>query len=212
MLPFTVEQFFTVFADYNQTIWPAQWLLRAVPVGVLLLSVSPMAWRDRAICLLLGTLWAWMAIAYHLLSFSTINPAAYVFAACFLAQAVLFLWWAVSNRPLSLGFCRDFRGTAGVAMLAYALIAYPAMSAWLGHAYPSAPTFGVPCPTTIFTLGILTLARTSRTTILFVFPLLWSAIGGSAAFLLGVWQDLGLVASGLAAAAVIGIDRIRARS
>jgi hypothetical protein len=39
MLPFTVEQFFTVFADYNQSVWPVQWLLRAVAISILLLSI-----------------------------------------------------------------------------------------------------------------------------------------------------------------------------
>jgi hypothetical protein len=97
-------------------------------------------------------------------------------------------------------------------MVAYALIAYPVLNAWLGHAYPSTPTFGAPCPTTIFTLGVLTIARERRASLLLIVPLLWSVVGGSAAFLLGVWQDLGLLASAVTAAAVIGVDRIRTRS
>jgi hypothetical protein len=212
MLPFTVEQFFTVFADYNQSVWPVQWLLRAVAISILLLSISRVAWRDRAICLLLGGLWAWMAVAYHLIHFATINPAAYVFAAFFLTQAALFLWRAMSNRSLKLAFRLDFRSVVGIAMVAYALIAYPVLNAWLGHAYPSTPTFGAPCPTTIFTLGVLTIARERRASLLLIVPLLWSVVGGSAAFLLGVWQDLGLLASAVTAAAVIGVDRIRTRS
>jgi len=212
MLPFTAEQFFAVFANYNETVWPAQWLLRIAALSVLLLALSGVARRDRTICLLFAGLWAWMAIAYHLLNFSRINPAAYAFAAFFLTQAVLFLWWAMSNRSLSLDFRADLRGAVAISMLTYAVVVYPLLSVSFGQSWPSTPTFGVPCPTTIFTLGILTGARAPRTWILAVVPLLWSLVGGSAAFLLGVWQDLGLLATGLAATAVIGVDRIRARS
>lgn len=212
MLPFTVEQFFAVFADYNQSVWPAQWLLRAIAIGVLLLAISKMAWRDRAICLLLGGLWAWMAIAYHLIHFATINPAANAFAAFFLMQAALFVWRASSKRSLTIDFRFNLRGALGTAMVTYALIAYPALSTWLDHSYPSTPTFGVPCPTTVFTLGILTTARAPHAGTLVVIPLLWSVVGGSAAFLLGVWQDLGLIVSAAMTAAVLGIEWARARS
>jgi hypothetical protein len=152
-----------------------------------------------------------MAVAYHLLYFATINRAAYVFAALFLGQAALFVAWAVSNRSLEPRLRPDLRGVLGIAMLACPLIAYPVLRARLGHSCPSTPTFGVPCPTTIFTPGILTVARAPRIGLLIVVPLLWSVVGGSAAFLLVVWQDLGLLATGILAAAVFGIARRRAQ-
>jgi hypothetical protein len=207
LLPFTVQQFFSVFADYNQTIWPMQWVLTAAAVCVVILSISRVAWKDRAICLLLAGLWAWTAAAYHLLQFSRINTAAFVFAAFYLLEAALFVGWAISGRPLELRYRIGAASTLGVAMLAYSLVAYPMLGRWLGHAYPSTPTFGVPCPTTIFTLGVLALARARGVTRLAVVPLFWSAVGGSAAFLLGVWQDLGLIASGIGVAGLLVLGR-----
>ena len=211
MLPFTTEQFFSVFADYNESVWPMQWLLTLLAVGIVLLTISRTPWRDRAICLLLASLWAWMAIAYHLLHFSTINPAAYVFAGVFLVQAALFLWWTISNRALMPAFRRDLKSWIAAGILTFALILYPILSASLGHAYPFAPTFGVPCPSTIFTLGVLTAARAPRIAILFIAPLAWSVVGGSAAFLLGVWPDLGLIVSAITAAALLGFGWQKAR-
>ena len=61
------------------------------------------------------------------------------------------------------------------------------------------PTFGLPCPTTIFTAGVLMLA-TPRAPGLSIVPVIWSAIGGSAAFLLGVPADIGLPIAGIALA------------
>lgn len=56
--------------------------------------------------------------------------------------------------------------------------------------------FGVaPCPTTIFTLGVLMLARQSASMWLAAIPIAWALIGSTAAVLLGVREDLGLLAS-----------------
>jgi len=66
-----------------------------------------------------------------------------------------------------------------------------------GHRYPRVPTFGLPCPTTIFTLGILLLASFPFPKSVFIVPFLWSVVGTSAAFQLGVLQDLSLLVSGL---------------
>jgi hypothetical protein len=58
--------------------------------------------------------------------------------------------------------------------------------------------FGItPCPVTIFTLGLLLLARPMYWWLL-VIPVLWSLVGGSAAFLLRVPQDWVLLVSGVA--------------
>ena len=64
------------------------------------------------------------------------------------------------------------------------------------------PVFGVaPCPTTIFTLGMLLPSNAAWP--LFVIPLVWSVIGGSAAVLLVVPQDYGLILDGAIAAMLI---------
>jgi hypothetical protein len=74
--------------------------------------------------------------------------------------------------------------------------------------------FGItPCPLTIFTFGLLllTIAPVSRWVL--VIPFLWSFIGGSAAFALGIAQDWLLLISGIAVIPLIVIrDRGRAQS
>lgn len=54
------------------------------------------------------------------------------------------------------------------------------------------PTFGVPCPTTIVTIGLLLVLRPQATAI-WVIPLVWTLIGGSAAWLLGMIANYGLI-------------------
>lgn len=79
----------------------------------------------------------------------------------------------------------------------YALVIYPALGYLLDHGYPAAPTFGVPCPTTIFTFGILLCTDSRIPLYLLPIPLAWSLIGFWAAISLGITEDFGLLAAGL---------------
>ena len=89
-----------------------------------------------------------------------------------------------------------------VALISYALMVYPLLGVLFGHVYPAAPTFGAPCPTTIFTFGVLFLLREPFPRYVLVIPILWAGIGGSAAFSLGVAEDYGLIVAGLAGLAL----------
>ena len=62
--------------------------------------------------------------------------------------------------------------------------------------YPRAPSFGVPCPTTILTAGLLLLLPRREARLVAVIPVIWAAIGGSAAFLLAIRADLALLLAG----------------
>jgi len=63
--------------------------------------------------------------------------------------------------------------------------------------YPNGPTFGLPCPTTIATFGLLLWVRGRVPGWLFVIPAVWSIVGSSAAFRFGILEDYGLLAAGV---------------
>lgn len=94
------------------------------------------------------------------------------------------------------------RQVVGGTLLVTGLLVYPVFNAALGYAYLASPTFGAPCPTTIFTLGLLVMAANIPWR-LWVIPVAWSAVGGTAAFLLGVPQDYALAGAGLCALIVL---------
>jgi hypothetical protein len=54
------------------------------------------------------------------------------------------------------------------------------------------PVFSLPCPTVIFTFGVLCLAGRSVPLTLLLIPTLWAVIGTSAALTLEVPEDFGL--------------------
>ena len=198
-LPFTVEQFFGVFRMYNSAVWPAQMLLLLLAALVVIFIALLRPWSGVAVSAILAVLWIWLGAAYHLAFFARINPVAYGFGALSIVGGLMFAWHGVIRRRLVFGFAKSLRAGIGIALLSFALLAYPIWATLAGHGYPELPTFGLPCPTTIFTIGVLALASGTSLRAVFTVPILWSLVGSQAAFLLDVKPDLGLLVAGVAA-------------
>jgi hypothetical protein len=187
--PFSAEAFFGVFAAYNTAVWPLQAVLLGLAIVVLALAMVNTPRRSRAVSATLALLWLWMAIAYHWVFFAQINSAARVFAALFAVQAVLLLWFGFRPDGLRYAPRIDANGWAGGLLVAYALVLYPVIGLATGERFPSLPTFGLPCPTTIFTVGMLLWVRPRAPSVLFLVPAMWAVIGLSGAFAFGVVAD-----------------------
>jgi Family of unknown function (DUF6064) len=84
---------------------------------------------------------------------------------------------------------------------------YPAWSWLSGQRYLETPTFGLPCPTTIFTMGLLAFLVRPYPRSPLVVPVLWSLIGVQAAFLLKVPQDFALAVVAVVGTVLIGRSR-----
>lgn len=201
-LPFTVKQFFAVFRDYNDHVWPTQIILFSLALLIIFLILAKRN-SDKIITLILSSLWLWMGIVYHLIFFTGINKAAYFFGALFIIQGLLFFVTGVVKNEISFRFKLGISGISGAALIVYALILYPLIGYLLGHRSPYSPTFGLPCPTTIFTFGILLWTHQKNAITLLIIPFIWSLIGFSAALFLGIYEDTGLLVAGLLVAITI---------
>ncbi len=196
-MPFTIEQFLEVFKNYNLAVWPIQLMLFLMGVFIVIFGTRKAPASDKAIAYMLALLWFWMGIMYHIAFFAYINKAAYLFGGLFIIQGILFL---VSRNALVFRFRRDIFGFSGAFLIFFAMVIYPVWGYFAGHVYPASPTFGLPCPTTIFTLGILLWANQKYPGYLLIIPLLWSLIGFFAAYSLGIAEDTGLVIAGIVTA------------
>ena len=204
-MPFTANEFLDVFAAYNQAVWPFAailWLLTMLLCGTLVSGASIPAPLPR---LLLAGHWLWAGLVYHAWFFTAINPAAWLFAALFVAQGVLFITFRSPARQAVDGAGATRRVLSSL-LIVYSLI-YPVVVWADGFVYPRMPTFGVPCPTVILTIGVL-LATSTPSVLLSVIPVGWSLIAGTAAWLFGVRADLVLPA----AAGALVVDLILRRS
>lgn len=139
-----------------------------------------------------------------------INPLAKGFAAFFVLQSILFAVCVLVPSDLRFEMRRNFRSAAALSFIVYALLIYELLGCWAGHGLMAGPLFGVaPCPTTIFTIGMLLLARGGWVVWLSIIPLLWSLVGLAAALQLGIPEDLGLPVAGFGLVSALIIEKFR---
>jgi hypothetical protein len=212
-IPFTVEQFFDVFGTYNTAIWPVQVLAYVLGIVALAFALRESKLSTRIVSGILALFWIWMGIFYHIIHFTAINAAAWIFGIVFVLQGLLFLLVGTLFQRLVFRFILKPLPIIGACFILYATVIYPLLGISFGHSYPRSPMFGVaPCPTTIFTFGVLLWATKPVPAYLLVIPLLWSIVGMSAAVNLRVPQDYGLVVAGVLGTALILIQNHKAKT
>jgi peptidoglycan/LPS O-acetylase OafA/YrhL len=142
-MPFTTEQFFEVFARYNQAIFP--WQVIAMLAGVMAVALL---WRDTrqataGVLLVLAAMWLINGVGYHWLHFAPVNPVARLFAVVFVAEALLLVWAALARPDLRLRPGGDLVSILGLGCIGFAILIYPALGWLAGHRYPAVPMFGL---------------------------------------------------------------------
>jgi hypothetical protein len=211
MLPLDRAALLQLLARYNEAVWPwpVLWIALAFAALGLLHPATRAAFKTRALAAILTALWAWMALVYHFAYFAALQPIAWLFGAVFALQAAAFAWRGVVHDcfapPPAQPRVRSapWRSAAAWGLIGYALLAYPLLGWDQGLRFPAVPTFGVPGPTTIYTVGLMLLAGPHVPRVLFIVPVLWALVGSMAAITLGLTQDLMLWAAGLAALCAI---------
>jgi hypothetical protein len=183
-LPFTQDAFFAVFGRYNTAVWPLIALFYLLGGASVALLFRPGRAAALFISLVLAAMWLVNGVGYHWTFFRAINPAAAIFGAVFVLQAALLVFVSLRNADLRFTARRDARSAVGLFLILFAAVLYPAWGWVAGHVWPEMPAFGVaPCPTTIFTIGILLTGSWHVVRWLLILPGLWAGVGGSAAIL-----------------------------
>jgi hypothetical protein len=197
-IPFTIDQFLKLFESYNLAVFPVQWLAYLLGAAVVLGILTKWTRCPQLTALILASMWIWNGAVYHIAFFSRINPLAYLFGSLFILQGLFFLWNGVYRNDLRFDPKWNLQTITGGLFVLYALGIYPLLTQLFGHGWPQSPMFGVaPCPTTIFTFGLLLMSAARISVYLLVVPLMWSLVGMSAAINLKIVADYGLIAAGL---------------
>ncbi len=197
-LPFTFEQYFTVLARYNLSMWPLHAGAYLLGAGVLVLLWVRSPYADMTVSAVLAFVWIWIGVGYHLVFLREVTPFAYPAGALFVVQGLLFQNEGVLKRRLRFGPPRLPSLLLGAALVLYAMVAYPLIGRLLGQHFPLAPEFGLaPSPTVVFTFGVLLCVRGRLPLYLLVAPVLWAAAAAALAAEFGLWQNLGVPAAAL---------------
>ena len=195
-LPFSVEQFLGVFSDYNTSVWPAQIVLNLLAFAAIVFALKGEEF-SKIVAGILALFWAWTGVVYFLLFFSSISRGGYLYSLLYVIEAFLFLQTGIMKQSLKFGSAKKPWKVVGGLLVTYALVMYPVLGYFVGHVYPHSPTFGAPCPITIFTLGVLIWAGDRAPRWILFIPILWSLFGFSAVIFFGIYEDIGLLLAGL---------------
>jgi hypothetical protein len=138
-------------------------------------------------------MWLFVAWAFHVRRYASINWAAQYFAIAFVAEALMLAWTGTARGRLRFGAAASLQRHAGFVIVVAALAGVP-LAEWLaGRDWRQLEWFGIaPDPTVIGTLGVLLLARDRPPWALLVIPLLWCAANGAFQWTLGLRDALAL--------------------
>jgi hypothetical protein len=175
-LLFTPHTYYRLFELYNRAIWPLHLLAGALGLALLVLLFGGGAWRGRAIAAILAACWLWVAWAYLLERYDTINWAARYFAIAFTVQAALLIISGLVLNRFTPG--TDPVNRAGAGLVAFALLLQPLFAPLIGRPWTEIEFFGIaPDPTVAATIGALLAMRRAHVALLVV-PLVWCALTG----------------------------------
>jgi hypothetical protein len=198
----TGEQLLEVFATYNPRVWPMQFVAYLLGVAAFYLAVRKTAFSARGIPGILAFFWLWVALLFWLSSVLQGFAPGYFFVAIFMIQGLFFVWYAIRSR-LHFGFQTGLTTWTGLGIMLYALVGYPLVGMLVGHTYPRMSPFGLtPCPVVTFTFGLLLLTEQKVPKGILILPFLY-ALTGFVWMSIGMWEDVGMVASGLLGAGLI---------
>lgn len=179
-------------ADYNTAVWPAQIIFYALAFFFLASSLKPNSITNTINLFILSLLWVWNGAVTQLVYFTGFHAQYYLWGLVWILQGMAFSYFGIYQKEIAFRIKKDLYSLTGLIFLSYALIIYPLIGAWLGHPFPKGPIFGAaPCPTVIFTFGVLLFSETRIRPYLLYFPMLWAVMSLYPIILMGVYADIG---------------------
>ncbi len=179
-LLFSARTYHRLFELYNRDIWPLQLVALASGAVILLCAQRGGAAMGKVAAAILAACWLWVAWAFHVERYATINWAANYFAAGFTIEALLLIWFGIVRGRLSFAPSSDAMRHAGLGVFLFALLVQPLIPPMTGRSWLQTEVFGVaPDPTTVATLGVLLMASLRPLWTLLMIPVAWSAIGAA---------------------------------
>jgi hypothetical protein len=191
-----LEKLLSVFEAYNPAIWPMQAFAYLAGLVALYSAFKQTRFSNNIACGILSTFWIWTGVVFCIIYWAPSYPPAYAFGVLFIAQGLIFLLNAVKP-TLSFRAQRNQFTLIGALFIAYAMIGYPLVGYFLGHVYPRSVPFGlVPCPTSVFTIGLFMMTDKKIPRHILAVPAIWS-VCAIVPIVSGIYEDTGLLLAGL---------------
>jgi len=195
-ITFTIKEFLEMLASYNTTFWPMQLVAYALGVVALIFAIRSTSYSSKIISGILTFFWLWVGVVFNWIYFSKIFPMSVGSTILFVIEGIILAATGVFKKNLSFSAKANLYGVVGGLFMLYGMVGYPAIEYLLGRGYPQLLPFGLaPCPTTVFTLGMLLWSERLPKYIVAI-PFLYS-LSGIIPICMGILEDIGLVVIGL---------------
>jgi hypothetical protein len=206
-LLFSARTYYRLFELYNRTVWPMQIPALILGIAILWRLHRGGARQGLVVTAILSAGWLWIAWAYFLNQYDTINWMARYFAIGFMIEALLLIWMGLARGRLSFHPYRHWIGLAGIGFLLFALVVHPLVGPLAGRDWTQAEIFGIaPDPTALATLGILLTMEKRLPWGLMIIPLIWCALSGATLWAMGA-PDAWVVPAAALGALGLGVYR-----
>lgn len=179
-LLFSPRTYHRLFELYNRATWPLAIVALALVPLLALLIVRRADPPARWVAGILAAAWLWVAFAFHLQRYATIQWVAPWFAAAFALEGLLLFGFVASRRSAQRPMHPPTRAVAYGLILVGVVVLPLVGPLLLGRPWWQIELFGLaPDPTAVGTLGFaLWLERGWRSHLLLLVPVLWCGVAG----------------------------------
>ncbi|MBN2543280.1 hypothetical protein JXI42_10485 [bacterium] len=207
----TFERFWELIHLYDSAVFPVQFLFSIIAIILLILMAKkPGSKLNRLINLFLTVCYLWIGIVFFLIQNRELSARMHYFQPILMFIIAFFFALDIFLKKSDFKFSnKPFRNWISLVFIAYSVIGYPLVGWLLGHPYSVnisgniatwVPILGVyPCPTTIFSLALLSMALPQGDKKVMIPLLFWSlfSVMGPPIRVYGVYEDLGLFFAGI---------------
>lgn len=203
-LLFSSRVYFRLLELHNAEVWPVHIAVMAAGVALIVLALRPVVGTSRIVGVILGAVWLWVAWSFLWQRYATINWAVAYVAPVFVVQALALLWAGWRDRLVPV-IGRGPVGVGALALLAGAVIGYPALAYVFGRSLAGAEVFGiVPDPTALATAAVIALAPRAPKALIAV-PIAWLLFSSGVLHLLAALEWFIPATGALLAMALVAI-------
>jgi hypothetical protein len=190
-----LEKMLSVFEAYNNATWPVQVIACLLGITAVILTIKTLKNSSRIISAILSFIWLWTGIVFCIVYWAPGYTPSYAYSVLYIIQGIIFIT-CIFRPKLSFRFKSDIYSFIGILFIVYSIVGYFLVGYFMGHIFPRSLSFILaPCPTVVFTFGMLLLTDKKVPKYVLLIPLLWS-ICGVIPVSLGILEDIGLIITG----------------
>lgn len=201
-----IVEFYDLVGSYNEMYLIVTILTFVLAIVSLLMVFRKNEHSNRIVSFTLTFLWLWIGVVFGIIvfgSFPTVlagiemTGSWYLFGGIFTVHGIILLYFGVIKDTVSYSWKPDTRHYLGLLFILFGVVIYPFVGVLAGRVFPGYPIFGImPCPVTLFTIGLLLWSDVKPTFPVVIIPIFWAFMGIVPLLFYEVYADIVTILAG----------------